>query len=86
LSSILGIPKNSLDQFGIERLTADDFPVHQWRFDTALVLRRIVEQVIDYKKDMAAHIALPERMVPKFTGLMRTAEESDWHGPGSPDI
>jgi hypothetical protein len=54
--------------------------------DTALVPRRFVEQVIDYKKDMATTIALLERMDPQSTGLMRAAEESDWHGPGPPDI
>lgn len=78
LSSTLGIPKKSPDQFGSEGLTADDFPAHRWPLDTALVRRRVVEQVIDYKNDTATHIALLERMVPNSTGL-RTAEESDWH-------
>ncbi|HXB75382.1 MAG TPA: hypothetical protein VNY05_44530 [Candidatus Acidoferrales bacterium] len=74
-------PLKSLSEFGIERLTPDQFLVHQWHLDPGLVRRRVVEQVIECKKDMKTHLSLFERMVPKFAALVRSAEESKMDDP-----
>jgi len=66
--NIRDFPLGSLTQFGIDRLTPDQFLVHQWHC-------RVAEQVIDLKKDMETHLTLLERMVPNFAGLVRTAEK-----------
>jgi len=80
--NIRDFPINSLSNFGIERLTPDEFLIHQWYLDPSLVRRRVVEQVIECKKDMDGHLRLLGRMVPKFVDLVRTAEESNMGDPG----
>jgi|SRR5947209_10338598 len=75
-------PLETLNAFGIDRLTPDQFLIHQWHLDPTLVRKRVVEQVIECKKDMVTHLALLERMVPKFVGLVRAAQESRMDDPG----
>jgi predicted nucleic acid-binding protein len=67
-------PLECLRSFGVERLTPDEFLVHQWHLDSALVRSRLVEQTIACRKDLNVHLALLERMVPRFVALVRSAE------------
>jgi predicted nucleic acid-binding protein len=66
-----GFPDEHLQQFGIERLTPDEFLVHQWHLDPLLVRCRLLAQVADYKKSLDVHLNLLVRMTPKFVALVR---------------
>jgi len=70
-------PLHLIQQYGIDRLTPDEFLVHQWSLDSSLVRCRVVKQVVECRKDMATHIALLERMVPKFAALLRLAGDTE---------
>jgi hypothetical protein len=70
--NIRDFPLNCLSAYGVERLTPDEFLVHQWHLDPALVRSRVVEQVIACRKDMDSHLALLKRMVPRFVALVRS--------------
>jgi predicted nucleic acid-binding protein len=63
-------PLEYLKRFGIERLTPDEFLIHQWHLDRDLVLEKIEYQVTVCKVDMHRHLALLCRMVPKFSVLV----------------
>lgn len=65
-------PIDCMGTFGVERLTPDEFLVQQWHLDTVLVRSRVVEQVTACKKSMDGHLALLERMVPRFAALVRS--------------
>jgi predicted nucleic acid-binding protein len=67
-------PLECLRSFGVERLTPDEFLVHQWHLDSPLVRSRLVEQAIACKKELNVHLALLERMVPSFVALVRSTE------------
>src|SRR5947209_5002481 len=54
-------PPDQLKRFGIERLTPDEFLLHQWRLDSDIVRTRLREQVVENgKRDLDAHLALLE--------------------------
>jgi hypothetical protein len=72
--NIRDFPLNCLNTFGVERLTPDEFLVHQWHLDPGLVSSRVAEQAMACRKDMATHLALLERMVPKFAALVRSSD------------
>ena len=67
-----GFPDECLRSFGIERLTPDQFLVHQWHLDSSLVMSRVLAQVDDYKKKVDLHLDLLARMTPKFVELLRS--------------
>jgi predicted nucleic acid-binding protein len=73
-------PPECLRQFGIERLTPDQFLTHQWRLDPEVVKTKIRAQSADCSKSMSAHLSLLARMVPKFTGLVRSSLDDRPHG------
>jgi predicted nucleic acid-binding protein len=64
-------PEECLKRFGIERLTADEFLIHQWHLDQDLVLEKIESQVAACKVDMQRHLDLLGRMAPTFSALVR---------------
>lgn len=66
-------PVKCLEPFGIERLLPDDFLVHQWHLDNALVERKVWEQAEDAKRTVHSLIALLGKMVPRFAALVRAS-------------
>lgn len=66
-----GFPDEDLGVFGIERLTPDQFMIHQWHLDQALVRSRLLAQVAEYKKNLEVHLTLLGRMIPGFVKLFR---------------
>jgi predicted nucleic acid-binding protein len=69
-----GFPESDLRAFGIERLTPDEFLVHQWYLDPDLVRCRLLRQASTCRKDLSKHLSLLERMVPTFVRLVRQSE------------
>jgi predicted nucleic acid-binding protein len=66
-----GFPPEQLQAFGIERLTPDEFLVHQWHLDPVLVRCRLLAQVAEYGKHLDVHLAHLARMIPKFIALFK---------------
>lgn len=64
-------PATCLEPFGIERLLPDDFFVHQWHLDSALVERKVWEQAEATGRTIHALLELLGKMVPKFADVVR---------------
>ena len=69
-NNLRDFPVDCLRRFGVERMTPDNFLVHQWSLDSEIVMRKVEEQVIECKKDMRVHLELLGRMVPKFAAAV----------------
>ena len=67
-------PLDCLSTFGVERLTPDEFLLHQWHLDPDSVGNRLLEQAVACRKDLDSHLTLLRRMVPKFAALVRSSQ------------
>jgi len=65
-------PRELLDTFGIERLTPDEFLVHQLHLDPEAIKTHLLEEIAEYKLDTERHLDLLAKMVPDFIKLVRT--------------
>lgn len=70
-SNAKDFPTQCLEPFGIERLLPDDFLMHQWHLETALVERKVREQAEDQKRTIHSLLDLLGKMVPKFAATVR---------------
>src|SRR5436190_12825136 len=68
-------PADLLKRYEIERLTPDEFLVHQWHLDSKVVIEKLQAQVAQNKKHWNDHLSLFEKMVPQFVRLLRLEEE-----------
>lgn len=64
-------PLQCLDQFGIEKLTPDQFLLHQWHLDSRIVAKKLREQAEETSRTTSNLLDLLGKMVPRFADEAR---------------
>ena len=65
-SNTKDFPLRCLEPFGIEKLTPDQFLIHQWNLDSNLVRRKLRDQAEDSGRSFEILLQLLGKMVPRF--------------------
>lgn len=70
--NIADFPRGSLDPFGIECITTDEFLMDRYNLDPGAFVAILEEQAGDISRTLDDLIALLGRHVPKLAGVMKT--------------
>lgn len=68
-------PRDCLRPFGIEKMTPDDFLVHQCHLDKNLVAKKVREQAEGARRSVTSLLDLLSKMTPRFVQLIRPEVE-----------